>query len=127
MRPDRARIASVRAREEERFVNARPKSQQLFERARASLLGGVPMNWMTKWPGGFPPFIVDGAGSTLTDADGHTYADLCLGDTGAMASHSPPAAITAVEAQLAHGVTFMLPTEAAVDVGEELGRRFAVA
>ena len=25
----------------------------------------------------------------MTDVDGHDYADFCLGDTGAMAGHSP--------------------------------------
>lgn len=44
-------------REERPFVEAHPRSRALFERARHSLLGGVPMNWMSKWPGPFPPFV----------------------------------------------------------------------
>jgi glutamate-1-semialdehyde 2,1-aminomutase len=46
---DRARLRALMQREEERFVATHPKSKTLFERARQSLLGGVPMNWMAKW------------------------------------------------------------------------------
>ena len=45
---DRARLKSLMQREQQRYVNERPKSKALFERAGKSLLGGVPMNWMIK-------------------------------------------------------------------------------
>jgi hypothetical protein len=45
---DRARLKSLMEREQQRFVQERPKSNALFERARKSLLGGVPMNWKPK-------------------------------------------------------------------------------
>src|SRR5262245_11872195 len=95
--------------EERRFVEARPRSRALFERARGSLLAGVPMSWMTRWPGGFPIFVRRAEGATLTDVDGHDYVDLCLGDTGAMTGHAPAAAVEAVAAQAARGITTMLP------------------
>ncbi|HEX2102371.1 MAG TPA: hypothetical protein VHF51_01875 [Solirubrobacteraceae bacterium] len=38
-----AGAAAVPAAELERFAAAHPRSRQLFERARASLVGGVPM------------------------------------------------------------------------------------
>ena len=113
-------------REEERFVATHPKSKTLFERARQSLLGGVPMNWMAKWAGAFPVFVADARGAHFTDVDGHEYVDLCLGDTGAMTGHSPRPAVQAIAEQAAHGITFMLPTENAIWVGEELKRRFGL-
>ena len=113
-------------REEERFVATHPKSKTLFERARQSLLGGVPMNWMAKWAGAFPLFVADARGAHFTDVDGHEYVDLCLGDTGAMTGHSPRPAVQAIAEQAAHGITFMLPTENAIWVGEELKRRFGL-
>jgi glutamate-1-semialdehyde 2,1-aminomutase len=58
--------------------------------------------------------------------DGHRYLDLCLGDTGAMTGHTPAATVEAVRAQAGRGFTFMLPTEDAIWVGEELGRRFGL-
>jgi len=82
------------------------------------------MNWMTKWAGAFPPFVREAHGAELFDVDGHRYVDLCLGDTGAMTGHSPSATVSAVQQQLARGITLMLPSEDAVWVGEELQKRF---
>lgn len=123
---DRARLRALMQREEERFVATHPKSKTLFERARQSLLGGVPMNWMAKWAGAFPLFVADARGAHFTDVDGHEYVDLCLGDTGAMTGHSPRPAVQAIAEQAAQGITFMLPTENAIWVGEELKRRFGL-
>jgi glutamate-1-semialdehyde 2,1-aminomutase len=123
---DRSRLAALLAVEERRFHEAHPRSLALFERARRSLLGGVPMHWMVRWAGGFPLFVTGGEGAHLTDVDGHRYLDLCLGDTGAMTGHAPAATVEAVRAQAGRGFTYMLPTEDAVWVGEELARRFGL-
>jgi glutamate-1-semialdehyde aminotransferase len=108
------------------FAERHAKTRALHERARASLLDGVPMNWMVKWAGPFPLFLASASGAHATCADGHDYADLCLGDTGAMAGHGPAPVIAAVERQLRRGITTMLPTEDAAWVGEELARRFGL-
>jgi glutamate-1-semialdehyde 2,1-aminomutase len=113
-------------REEERFAAEHPRSKALFERARATFLNGVPMNWMVRWAGPFPLFVREGSGAHFTDVDGHRYLDLCLGDTGAMTGHAPPAAVEAIVERIRRGVTFMLPTEDALWVGEELARRFGL-
>jgi len=110
--------------EQQKFVSARPKSKALFERAQKSLLGGVPMNWMVKWAGAFPPFVREAHGAEFVDVDGHSYVDFCLGDTGAMTGHSPAATVSAVQQQVARGITLMLPSEDSVWVGEELQKRF---
>jgi glutamate-1-semialdehyde 2,1-aminomutase len=123
---DRQRLKSLMQREQKRFVDERPKSKALFERAGKSLLGGVPMNWMIKWAGSFPPFVREAQGAHFYDVDGHRYVDLCLGDTGAMAGHAPFATVKAVEDQLRRGSTLMLPSEDAVLVGEELQQRFGL-
>lgn len=123
---DRSRIKMLTGREESRYVAERPKSRALFERAKTSLLGGVPMNWMMEWAGSFPIFINEGNGAYLTDVDGHRYLDLCMGDTGAMFGHSPRATVEAVMRQVQRGLTFFLPTEDAIWVAEELTRRFGL-
>ncbi len=123
---DRQRLKSLMQREQQRFVNERPKSKALFERAGKSLLGGVPMNWMVKWAGAFPPFVREAQGAYFYDVDGLRYIDLCLGDTGAMTGHSPFATVKAVEEQSKRGITLMLPTEDAIFVAEELQQRFGL-
>jgi glutamate-1-semialdehyde 2,1-aminomutase len=123
---DRTRLERLMAAEEAGFVARHPRSREQFERARGSLLAGVPMNWMVKWASPFPPFVDRASGAHFTCLDGHDYVDLCLGDTGAMAGHGPAPTIRAVEAQLGRGITHMLPTEDAIVAGEELRRRFGL-
>jgi glutamate-1-semialdehyde 2,1-aminomutase len=123
---DRDRLTDLMGEEERRFAADHPRSLELFERAKRSLVSGVPMNWMTRWAGGFPVFVTSAHGARFDDVDGREYVDLCLGDTGAMAGHAAPAAVEAIARQAADGITFMLPTEDATWVGEELARRFGL-
>jgi glutamate-1-semialdehyde 2,1-aminomutase len=110
----------------DRFAAARPRSRELWERSRRSLVGGVPMPWMMRWAGGFPVFAAQASGARIVDVDGFEYVDFCLGDTGAMPGHGPAAVVEAAGRQLGLGITTMLPTEDAAWVGEELGRRFGL-
>ncbi len=123
---DRQRLKSLMEKERKKFIADRPKSKALFERAQKSLLGGVPMNWMMKWAGAFPPFVREAQGAEFFDVDGHRYIDFCLGDTGAMTGHSPAATVAAVQQQIPRGITLMLPSEDAIWVGEELQTRFGL-
>jgi glutamate-1-semialdehyde 2,1-aminomutase len=123
---DRSRLEQLMASELAAFERANPRSRALSDRARGSLLDGVPMNWMVKWAGAFPLFVESASGAHFRDVDGHDYVDLCLGDTGAMAGHGPDAMIRAVGAQLGRGITHMLPTEDAIAAGNELRRRFGL-
>jgi glutamate-1-semialdehyde 2,1-aminomutase len=122
----RDRLAELLSRELADFVERHPRSGELYERALESLFGGVPMPWMMLWAGGFPVFAERAEGARITDVDGHTYVDLCLGDTGAMTGHGPAVVRDAVSEQVGRGITTMLPTEDAAWVGEELRRRFGL-
>jgi glutamate-1-semialdehyde 2,1-aminomutase len=125
---DRARLKAVLQDERERFGRDHPRSRERFEAARGSLLGGVPMTWMAKWAGGHPLFVARAGEAWIQDVDGLRYVDFALGDTGAMAGHSPPPVVDAVARRLGElgGATVMLPTEDAAWVGDELARRFGV-
>lgn len=123
---DRGRVRDLMERETRRFVEEHPRSGRLFERAKASLLAGVPMPWMTEWAGPYPIFAERAEGARITDVDGRTYVDLCLGDTGAMTGHGPEVVAEAIAEQVGKGITLMLPTEDSIWVGEELARRFGL-
>ena len=123
---DRDRLRDLRAQEESRFAELHPRSAELAERARGPLLAGVPMPWMTRWPGAFPLFVDSASGARLTDVDGQEYVDLCLGDTGAMTGHALPQVTEAITARASRGITTMLPSADAIWVGEELARRFGL-
>jgi glutamate-1-semialdehyde aminotransferase len=123
---DRDRLSRALDAERARFRDEHPRSLALYERAKGSLLDGVPMNWMVEWASPFPLFVDEASGARFRCVDGHEYTDFCLGDTGAMAGHGPSATIAAVERQMRRGITHMLPTEDAIWAGEELGRRFGL-
>ena len=108
----------------ERFLSRTPKSAALFEKAKEVMPGGVPMSWMSKWPGKYPLFVQSASGAHFIDVDGNEYIDLCLGDTGSMTGHSPKPTVDAISKQLSKGMTAMLPTDDAVAVSKELARRF---
>jgi glutamate-1-semialdehyde 2,1-aminomutase len=123
---DRSKVRALMEREKALFAERHPQSWQLHRRSQDSLLAGVPMHWMTRWPGGFPLFVAEAKGATLRDVDGLEYIDFCLGDTGAMTGHSPPAVLPRITEQLARGIATMLPGENAFWVAEELQRRFGL-
>jgi len=125
---DRSRLAELTARERATFAERHPRSRAAYAQAGGSLLGGVPMTWMNLAAGGFPVYLAGAQGARVGDIDGHSYIDFCLGDTGAMAGHSPAATVAAVQRRIGTdgGVTTMMPTEDAAWVGSELGRRFGL-
>src|SRR5260221_5476584 len=108
---DRNKLAQLLLQEEQLFHKNHPKSYELYQRARKSLHGGVPMLWMVRWAGSFPVFVKEARGAHLTDVDGNSYIDFCLVDTGAMTGHAPEATIKAVAEQMQRGATLMLPYE----------------
>lgn len=126
MYQDRERLSALMDAELEVFRAARPASQAEFVRAAEHLPDGVPMLWMAKWPGPWPVYVETAAGAHFTCIDGIDHVDLCLGDTGAMCGHAPPASVAALQAQLAAGSTFMLPTRAAATAGAMLAERFGL-
>ena len=123
---DRTRLAELHAEEERRFVAEHPRSAALAQEASRSLLAGVPMPWMTRWPGSFPVFFETASGARFTDVDGREYVDLCLGDTGAMTGHALPEVAEAVCERARTGITTMLPSTDAAWVADELARRFGL-
>lgn len=122
---DRARLTSLIERERATYTAMHPVALEL-NRSANHLLRGVPMTWMAKWSGGFPLYLDHAIGNRITDVDGQEYIDFALGDTGAMAGHSPEPTIAAVSERMRRGITAMLPTADAEWVAAELTSRFGV-
>ena len=125
---NRQKLAELNARELETFAARNPKSKAAYERAD-HLFGRVPMTWMNKKAGGFPVYFDRAQGNTIWDIDGNQYIDFALGDTGAMAGHSNPVVVEAIERRIKTqgGLTTMLPTEDAEWVAANLSERFGMA
>jgi glutamate-1-semialdehyde 2,1-aminomutase len=123
---DRTTLARLYAHEHAAFVERHPRSAELADAGGHNLVAGVPMPWMTRWPGAFPLHFAHASGSHFTDVDGLDYIDFCLGDTGAMTGHGSEALAVAVASQVRNGATTMLPNEDAAWVAAALAERFGL-
>ncbi len=119
-------LPALLASERQRFLDHHPRSLALAQAAQQHFLFGVPLHWMRDWPTPATLFVREARGVTLTCADGLSYADFCLGDTGAMFGHSPAPLAQALAAQAARGLTCMLPAEQTPEVGTLLAHTFGL-
>lgn len=115
------------ARERQSFADRNPASRALAEHAGRHFPGGVPLHWMKDWGTPFPLSVRSARGSEVTDADGHVLADFCLGDTGAMFGHAPPAVVAAIRTAAGDGLTAMMPSADTGPVGDLLAEIFGLA
>jgi glutamate-1-semialdehyde 2,1-aminomutase len=122
----KANVEAMLRREQESFQARNPRSLALSREARRHWPNGVPMHWMLDWGTPFPIFAARATGAKLFDVDGHEYDDFCFGDTGSMFGHSPAPIATAVSGQAQSGLTYMLPTEDVIAVGELLTKVFGL-
>jgi glutamate-1-semialdehyde 2,1-aminomutase len=122
---DRSRIDELRAKELARFREARPRTLAMVRRARAHMPNGTPMAWMAS-DNDQPVYIDHGQGAGFTDIDGFGYVDFNASDMAMFCGHANPAIVAAVQTQVARSTQFLLPTEASVEVAEELARRYPV-
>jgi glutamate-1-semialdehyde 2,1-aminomutase len=120
----RDRLEAFVARERRRYAQGRPRTQAALATGAGSFVDGVPLHWMKDWPMPFPMLVAEAKGARLTDLDGYQIDDFCLGDTGSMFGHSPAPVARAIRRQARHGLTYMLPTEAALEAGRLLTDRF---
>ena len=97
------------------------KNDILFERAQRSIPAGVnsPVRAFRS-VGGTPRFFVSGSGSRVVDADGKAYVDY-VGSWGPLVlGHAHPEVVRAVQQAAAQGLSFGAPTEAEIEMAEEI-------
>jgi len=97
------------------------RSAALFERARRVIPGGVnsPVRAFGS-VGGTPPFLVEGRGSRVRDADGNEYVDYVASWGPLVLGHADPGVLAAVGAAMARGTSFGAPTQLEVELAELL-------
>src|SRR6266853_735674 len=117
-----SRVKELTAREEERFRQARPRSQKLWQEARAVMPRGVPSSFQDAAPQ--PVFMERGKGSRVWDVDGNEYVDFHNGFGVMVVGHAHPKIVDAVTRQIALGSHFAQPVENSIIVARELKRRF---
>lgn len=122
----RDKLGSLRRAEVQRYLDTHPRSVALAADDARHYLFGVPLHWMRDWPTPAALHVARAEGHRLWCADGHEYRDFCLGDTGAMFGHSPAPVARAIAAQAASGLTAMLPSTLAAEVGRRLSACFGL-
>ncbi len=121
---DRRRVAEL-AERELAALNARTRrSEQMYERARQSLSGGVASSYQLRDP--WPIYLVDGRGPKVTDVDGNEMWDFHNGFGSMVQGHAHPAIVRAVSERVALGTHFAAVTEDTIVVAEELKRRWGL-
>jgi glutamate-1-semialdehyde 2,1-aminomutase len=78
-----------------------PKSAALTEQARRAIPGGITHDIRHLLP--YPVYIERAAGSRKWDVDGHEYVDYWMGHGSLFLGHCHPAAVRAVQEQMARG------------------------
>ena len=120
------RAQALAEAEQARYVRARPTSAAVAATPGEGFLNHVPLHWMLDWPTPFPMIVAAAQGARLTDIDGNTLVDFCLGDTGAMFGHAPAPVVAALARAAQAGFCHMLPSSDAAAVGKLLVERFGL-
>jgi glutamate-1-semialdehyde 2,1-aminomutase len=87
---------------------------------------GVPMNWMSSAYEHPPVFVEAGSGASFTDVDGNSYVDFNLADTSMFTGYGVASLARVAAERVAAGSQFLLPTEDAIEVSEQLAGRFGL-
>ncbi len=114
----RGMARSSTRRSMERYRTGRERSEQLWERARGVLPGGV--SGAAKYYAPFPLFIASAEGARATDVDGNEYVDLLMGAGPMLLGHGHPRVLEAVRRQLGEMTNPMLPTERSLELAERI-------
>jgi glutamate-1-semialdehyde 2,1-aminomutase len=123
---DHRLVREIKNREDGRFRDTHPRSIELLERGRQVMPNGVPMAWQVGSYHHPPLWIAEGRGARFTDVDGHTYSDFNIADMSMFCGYAPEPLVRAVAERMARGHQFLLPTEDAIVVSEELARRYGL-
>jgi glutamate-1-semialdehyde 2,1-aminomutase len=123
---DTGRVGKLWERELQRYLSEHPVCVSLRERARQHMPHGVPTSWMASYFAHPPVWVGEGRGAHFTCADGRRFLDTNVGDKSTFCGLDPQPVVRAVQRRMAAGAQFGLPTDDAIAVAEELGRRWGL-
>jgi glutamate-1-semialdehyde 2,1-aminomutase len=101
----------------------RPRSQEIFDRAREILVGGVDSPVRAFGAVGGTPIVVDhAAGCRLWDADGNAYLDYVCSWGALILGHAHAEIVAALAEQAARGTSYGMTTELEVELATMIRR-----
>ncbi|HTJ75024.1 MAG TPA: glutamate-1-semialdehyde 2,1-aminomutase [Acidimicrobiales bacterium] len=100
------------------------RNEELFDRARAVIPGGVDSPVRSfRSVGGTPYFVARAEGAYVWDADGRRYTDYVQSWGASILGHAHPKVVEAVQRAAADGTSYGAPTEREVLLAEAIRER----
>jgi glutamate-1-semialdehyde 2,1-aminomutase len=104
-------------------ANARPRSAEIFERGKKTLVGGVDSPVRAFRAVGGTPLVIDHAlGTRLFDVDGREYLDYVCSWGALILGHAHPDVVAAVSEQAARGTSYGMTSPLEIELGEKITR-----
>src|ERR1700722_14450538 len=104
-------------------ANARPRSTELFERGKKTLVGGVDSPVRAFRAVGGTPLVIDHAlGTRLFDVDGREYLDYVCSWGALILGHAHPDVVAAVSDQAGRGTSYGMTSPLEIELGEKITR-----
>jgi glutamate-1-semialdehyde 2,1-aminomutase len=104
-------------------MNPRPRSSELFDRAKSVLVGGVDSPVRAFRAVGGTPLIIDRAeGSRLYDVDGREYIDYVCSWGALILGHAHPDVVAAIAEQAQRGTSYGMTSPLEIELGERIAR-----
>jgi len=107
----------------EEYFEQNERSMELFSKAHNYLPSGNTRSALY-WPP-FPVYLEKGRSDRVYDLDGNRRIDFNYNNTTLIHGHNHPDVMKAAQAQLRNGTVLGTPTEAEVNLAEELTSRFS--
>jgi glutamate-1-semialdehyde 2,1-aminomutase len=104
-------------------ATARPRSTELFERGKKTLVGGVDSPVRAFRAVGGTPLVIDhAAGTNLFDVDGREYLDYVCSWGALILGHAHPDVVVAVSDQAGRGTSYGMTSPLEIELGEKITR-----
>ena len=104
-------------------ANARPRSTEIFERGKKTLVGGVDSPVRAFRAVGGTPLVIDHAlGTRLYDVDGREYLDYVCSWGALILGHAHPDVVAAVSDQAGRGTSYGMTSPLEIELGEKITR-----
>ena len=99
----------------------RPRSAEIFERGRKTLVGGVDSPVRAFRAVGGTPLVIDhAAGTRLYDVDGREYLDYVCSWGALILGHAHPDVVAALSDQASKGTSYGMTSPLEIELGEEI-------
>jgi glutamate-1-semialdehyde 2,1-aminomutase len=104
-------------------AKARPRSTEIFERGKKTLVGGVDSPVRAFRAVGGTPLVIDHAlGTRLFDVDGREYLDYVCSWGALILGHAHPEVVAAVSDQAGRGTSYGMTSPLEIELGETITR-----